>query len=55
MELGRTELFERERILFDLLEIFYGSAALPANDAAHQALMHGKDRKEATCTVVDLP
>ena len=55
MGVGRTDLFERERIRFDLLEIFYGSAALPANDAAHQALMHGKDRKEATCTVDDFP
>ena len=51
----RPELPECECVLFDLLEIFYGSAALPANDAAHQALMHKRNRHDAGCTVEEFP
>lgn len=46
----RPDLFECERILFDLLEVFHGTAIFRMFLTMHQILMTGRTRTDAGCT-----
>ena len=51
MGVGSYELPECKRVLFDLLEVFHGSAAVHSFSPLYQNLIQGSTRTDAGCTV----